>query len=70
MGNAGFGHMTLIVNESGRKLSKRDEAIIQFIEQYEELGYCQKRFSTLSCCWLVAGWGRRNLFERRTYFDL
>ncbi|WP_066366274.1 glutamate--tRNA ligase [Neobacillus fumarioli] len=34
-----FGHMTLIVNESRRKLSKRDETIIQFIEQYEELGY-------------------------------
>jgi nondiscriminating glutamyl-tRNA synthetase len=34
-----FGHMTLIVNESRRKLSKRDGSIIQFIEQYEELGY-------------------------------
>ncbi|MED3561260.1 glutamate--tRNA ligase [Bacillus xiapuensis] len=34
-----FGHMTLIVNESRRKLSKRDESIIQFIEQYKELGY-------------------------------
>lgn len=34
-----FGHMTLIVNDSRRKLSKRDESIIQFIEQYEELGY-------------------------------
>ncbi|MBT2758972.1 glutamate--tRNA ligase [Mesobacillus foraminis] len=34
-----FGHMTLIVNESRKKLSKRDESIIQFIEQYEELGY-------------------------------
>lgn len=34
-----FGHMTLIVNETRRKLSKRDESIIQFIEQYEELGY-------------------------------
>lgn len=31
-----FGHMTLIVNESRKKLSKRDESIIQFIEQYEE----------------------------------
>ena len=28
-----FGHMTLIVNESKKKLSKRDESIIQFIEQ-------------------------------------
>ncbi|MBC6308865.1 glutamate--tRNA ligase [Listeria sp. FSL L7-1582] len=34
-----FGHMTLIVNESKRKLSKRDESIIQFIEQYKDLGY-------------------------------
>ena len=34
-----FGHMTLIVNEARKKLSKRDETIIQFIEQYEELGF-------------------------------
>jgi nondiscriminating glutamyl-tRNA synthetase len=34
-----FGHMTLIVNENRKKLSKRDETIIQFIEQYEQLGY-------------------------------
>lgn len=34
-----FGHMTLIVNENKKKLSKRDETIIQFIEQYEKLGY-------------------------------
>lgn len=34
-----FGHMTLIVNENHKKLSKRDESIIQFISQYRELGY-------------------------------
>lgn len=34
-----FGHMTIIVNEERKKLSKRDESIIQFIEQYAELGY-------------------------------
>lgn len=35
-----FGHMTLIINsETGKKLSKRDESILQFIEQYKELGY-------------------------------
>ncbi|MCK9862634.1 glutamate--tRNA ligase [Paenibacillus sp. ATY16] len=34
-----FAHMTLIVNESRKKLSKRDESIIQFIEQYDDLGY-------------------------------
>ena len=34
-----FGHMTLIVNEDRKKLSKRDESIIQFITQYKDLGY-------------------------------
>lgn len=34
-----FGHMTLILNEERKKLSKRDEHILQFIEQYSELGY-------------------------------
>ncbi|WP_079525081.1 glutamate--tRNA ligase [Halobacillus hunanensis] len=34
-----FGHMTLILNENRKKLSKRDEHILQFIEQYNKLGY-------------------------------
>ena len=34
-----FGHMTLIVNQSGKKLSKRDTEIVQFIEDYNKLGY-------------------------------
>ena len=35
-----FGHMTLIVNsETNKKLSKRDGGILQFIEQYRNLGY-------------------------------
>lgn len=34
-----FGHMTLIVNEQRKKLSKRDESIVQFISQYDELGF-------------------------------
>ena len=31
--------MTLIVGEDHKKLSKRNESIIQFIEQYDQLGY-------------------------------
>lgn len=34
-----FGHMTLILNEDRKKLSKRDSHIVQFIEQYKDLGY-------------------------------
>ena len=34
-----FGHMTIIVNPNGKKLSKRDHNILQFMSQYKELGY-------------------------------
>ncbi|WP_059048862.1 glutamate--tRNA ligase [Paenibacillus senegalimassiliensis] len=34
-----FGHMTLIVGDNHKKLSKRDESVIQFLEQYDQLGY-------------------------------
>ncbi|KFZ43481.1 glutamate--tRNA ligase [Anoxybacillus flavithermus] len=34
-----YAHLTLIVNENRKKLSKRDESIIQFVSQYKELGY-------------------------------
>jgi len=34
-----YGHMTLIVNDAGKKLSKRDGDILQFIQQYKDLGY-------------------------------
>ena len=32
-------HMTLIVNEEGKKLSKRDADTLQFIQQYAKMGY-------------------------------
>ncbi|SDZ62334.1 nondiscriminating glutamyl-tRNA synthetase [Evansella caseinilytica] len=34
-----FAHASLILNEERQKMSKRDEKIIQFVEQYRELGY-------------------------------
>ena len=34
-----FGHMTIIINPNGKKLSKRDHNILQFMSQYRELGY-------------------------------
>src|SRR5699024_5023881 len=64
-----FGHMTLIVNENHKKLSKRDEDIIQFIEQYDELGYLPEalfNFITL------LGWspkGEEELFTRDQFID-
>ena len=65
-----FGHMTLIVNESRKKLSKRDESIIQFIEQYEELGYIPEalfNFITL------LGWspeGEEEIFSKEEFINI
>lgn len=59
-----FGHMTLIVNENRKKLSKRDESIIQFIEQYDALGYLPETlFNFIS----LLGWspeGEQEIFTR------
>lgn len=34
-----FAHLSLILNQDRKKMSKRDESIIQFVQQYKELGY-------------------------------
>ena len=65
-----FGHMTLIVNESRKKLSKRDESIIQFIEQYKELGYLPEalfNFITL------LGWspsGEEEIYSKDEFIEI
>ncbi|MCM3588474.1 glutamate--tRNA ligase [Mesobacillus maritimus] len=64
-----FGHMTLIVNESRKKLSKRDESIIQFIEQYEELGYLPEAlFNFIG----LLGWspaGEEEIFSKEEFVE-
>ncbi|MFD0961918.1 glutamate--tRNA ligase [Paenibacillus chungangensis] len=59
-----FGHMTLIVNEQKKKLSKRDESIIQFIEQYDRLGYLPEAMFNFIA---LLGWspeGEQEMFTR------
>ena len=34
-----FAHLSLILNEDRQKMSKRDEQIMQFVDQYKELGF-------------------------------
>lgn len=63
-----FGHMTLIVNESRKKLSKRDESIIQFIEQYKELGYLPEAlFNFIGLLGWSLYWRRRAFHKRAVY---
>ena len=59
-----FGHMTLIVNKNHKKLSKRDESIIQFIEQYDNLGYLPEAMFNFIA---LLGWspeGEEEIFSR------
>lgn len=65
-----FGHMTLIYNENHKKLSKRDESIIQFIEQYADLGYLPEAlFNFIS----LLGWspvGEEEIFSKEEFIQM
>lgn len=59
-----FGHMTLIVNENGKKLSKRDQSVMQFISQYQEQGYLPHAMFNFMA---LLGWspkGEKELFTK------
>lgn len=57
-----FGHLTLIINENGKKLSKRDGSLMQFIEQYRNQGYLPEAlFNFIS----LLGWNSHE--EREIY---
>ncbi len=66
-----FGHMTLIINaETGRKLSKRDTKVLQFIEDYRELGYLPEGlFNFIS----LLGWspvGEEEIFSKEELIEI
>ena len=65
-----FGHMTLILNEERKKLSKRDQHIIQFIEQYKDLGYLpEAMFNFIT----LLGWspgGEEEIFTKEELINI
>lgn len=48
-----FGHMTIIINKNGKKLSKRDLNIMQFMSQYRDKGYLPEAIFNFL---LLLGW--------------
>ena len=59
-----YGHMTLIINEDRKKLSKRDESILQFISQYKDLGYIPEALFNF---FALLGWspeGEEEIFSK------
>ncbi|WP_249029108.1 glutamate--tRNA ligase [Tannockella kyphosi] len=65
-----YGHMTLIVNEQRKKLSKRDESIMQFVSQYKEEGYLpDAMFNFMS----LLGWspeGEQEIFSKEELISI
>jgi nondiscriminating glutamyl-tRNA synthetase len=68
-----FAHLALILNQDRKKMSKRDESIIQFIQQYKELGYLPEAVVNFIA---LLGWSPKgeeeffNLEELIEQFDL
>lgn len=64
-----FGHTALIVNENKKKLSKRDGSIIQFIEQYKDLGYLPEAMFNFIA---LLGWspaGEEEIFTKDEFIE-
>lgn len=67
-----FGHLTIIVNENHKKLSKRDNSIMQFMSQYQTAGYLAEAMTNFLA---LLGWtpeGNEEIFsmnELITLFD-
>ncbi|WP_313892865.1 glutamate--tRNA ligase [Psychrobacillus sp.] len=65
-----YGHMTLIINENRKKLSKRDESIIQFVSQYKELGYLPEAMFNF---FALLGWspeGEDEIFSKENFIKM
>lgn len=68
-----FAHLSIILNPDRKKMSKRDESLIQFIEQYRDLGYLPEAVVNFIA---LLGWspgGEQEIFsleELISQFDL
>jgi nondiscriminating glutamyl-tRNA synthetase len=64
-----FAHVSLILNPDRQKMSKRDESIIQFVEQYRELGYLPEALVNFLA---LLGWspeGEEEIFSRQELIE-
>lgn len=65
-----FAHLALILNQDGKKMSKRDESIIQFIEQYRDLGFLPEAIVNFL---VLLGWspgGEEEIFSQDQLIEL
>lgn len=65
-----FAHMTLIVNEQRKKLSKRDETIMQFVSQYREAGYLPQAMFNFFGLLGFAPEGEQEIFSKEDFIKI
>lgn len=64
-----FAHLSLILNTDRKKMSKRDESIVQFIEQYRDLGYLPEAVTNFIT---LLGWspgGEEEIFSKQELIE-
>lgn len=64
-----FGHMTIIINPNGKKLSKRDLNIVQFVSQYRKLGYLPEAIFNFLCLLGYTDQAGKELFDKDYIFE-
>ncbi len=68
-----YGHLSIIVDETGKKLSKRNLELKQFIEDYRNMGFPESAITNFLC---LLGWSRPDnkeifsLLEATKDFDI
>ncbi|MGL5041477.1 MAG: glutamate--tRNA ligase [Culicoidibacterales bacterium] len=65
-----FAHMSIIVNEQRKKLSKRDEGVLQFIEQYAKLGYLPEALFNFIALLGFSPEGEEEIFSKAEFCEL
>lgn len=64
-----FAHLALILNEDRKKMSKRDETVLQFMNQYSEKGYLPEALLNFI---VLLGWspvGEQELFTKEELIE-
>lgn len=64
-----FAHVALIMNKNGKKMSKRDETVVQFVEQYRDLGYLPEALMNFL---VLLGWspeGEEEIFSKEQLIE-
>ncbi|MBP1932512.1 glutamate--tRNA ligase [Ammoniphilus resinae] len=64
-----FAHVALILNKDRQKMSKRDESVVQFVEQYRDLGYLPEALLNFL---VLLGWspeGEEEIFTREQLIE-